>query len=159
MSEWTLEQPELETRVSPLNHWRILSKSLVDLESQTRLFEERWKRYVADREEEFKDVEYRAANKIAGPVKDSNSNEAKPVKRDAPAPDSDDTQSCFVPRVPKKLEVIGQKFVGIAVVQDSHKDLDDQEPFFQVIAVGDSESEMEEFLKKHSQEQVDSLGV
>ena len=65
-----------------------------------------------------------------------------------------------MPRVPKKLEVIGQKYVGIAILQDDvSKAFEDQEPFFQVLCVGDNDTEMEEFLKKHSQEQVDHLGV
>jgi hypothetical protein len=66
----------------------------------------------------------------------------------------------FVPRVPKKLEVISQKLIGLAIVQDdTSKTFEEQEPFFQVLCVGDNESEMEDFLKKHSQEQVDALGV
>ena len=66
----------------------------------------------------------------------------------------------FVPRVPKKLEVISQKLIGLAIVQDdTSKSFDEQEPFFQVLCVGDNESEMQDFLKKHSQEQVDALGV
>ena len=40
--EWTLEQPDLETRVSPMNHWRALSKTFWDLELQKETFATRW---------------------------------------------------------------------------------------------------------------------
>ena len=45
------------------------------------------------------------------------------------------------------------------MLHDSKAAFADQEPFFQVLCVGDDEPELEDFLKKHSQEQVDQLGV
>ena len=148
-----------------MHAWRLVSKDLLDVDTQTHQFLDLLDAYSEHRKEVYEDVARRAAQKNviddAAPKnviddavkiavhKNVIDDAAHKNVIDVSASSSAGLASKMnLPEVPRDLEVRLQKFVGLAILPDiasekAKKDLKDHEPAFQVLCVAETEDEIE----------------
>lgn len=142
--------------MSPLHTWRLLSKDLLDVEQQTEKFLNLLDAYSAHRARVFEDVAKRSTTQEMATENVSQSEKVESDEKCSQVLRANHDMNNGLPAVPREFELRLQKYVGIAIMpdiesEDTHKDLKDHEPAFQILCVAETESEIESFFQQWSE--------
>jgi hypothetical protein len=138
-----------------MHAWRLVSKDLLDVDSQTHQFLDLLDAYSEHRKEVYEEVSRRSQTKIEDSVIPLEE-KAQEIEQSSPDVKPVEDHSKQLPEIPRDLEIRLQKFVGLAILPDIQseqlkKPLSDHEPAFQVLCVAETEDEIEKYFRQWSE--------